>query len=393
VNGGAAAVALSEARALARRGYDVIFVCAVGPVLPELESSGVRVFCLGQRDILGDPSRVRASLQGIWNMSASSALASILGKLDVPGTIVHLHGWTKALTSSVVRAAVSKGIAIVCTLHDYFIACPNGGFFNYQSQRCCELEAMSLACVACNCDFRGYSHKLWRVARQFVQERVGRAPSGISAFVVHSNLSRDILRGHLPKQSLLFTVTNPIDVPKTGAVEVARNRTYTFVGRLGFEKGAVLFAEAARDCSIPATFVGEGESRPHIATAYPSAIITGWLSQDRVQELLVETRAVVFPSLLYETQGLVVLEAAARGVPAIVSDGCAARESIEDGVTGLLFRNGDRASLAAALMRLQDNALVARLGRAAYERFWSDPPTLDKHVDQLIRVYSELLAD
>jgi glycosyltransferase involved in cell wall biosynthesis len=89
---------------------------------------------------------------------------------------------------------------------------------------------------------------------------------------------------------------------------------------------------------------------------------------------------------------MVVMEAAALGVPAIVSDACAAREAIVDGETGLLFRSGDASDLAAKLDLLhRDSALAARLGLKAYERYWSAPSTIDLHTKQLIACYTQML--
>jgi glycosyltransferase involved in cell wall biosynthesis len=88
----------------------------------------------------------------------------------------------------------------------------------------------------------------------------------------------------------------------------------------------------------------------------------------------------------------VVLQASAIGVPSIVSDACAAREQIQDGVTGLLFRNGNVESLIAGLQRLQDDKLVTALGINAYNRFWANPPTIERHVQALAAIYERMLA-
>jgi glycosyltransferase involved in cell wall biosynthesis len=87
----------------------------------------------------------------------------------------------------------------------------------------------------------------------------------------------------------------------------------------------------------------------------------------------------------------VVPEAAAIGIPAIVSDGCAAVDAIIDGVTGLKFRSGDAADLAAKMSTLTSD-LATTMGRAAYERFWSDPPLMSKHLAALNEVYSTILS-
>ena len=70
----------------------------------------------------------------------------------------------------------------------------------------------------------------------------------------------------------------------------------------------------------------------------------------------------------------------------------ATSEQIADGAEGLWFTSGDAASLASALERVKDDALVARLSRAAYESYWREPPTLNRHVEQTLAVYDEVLA-
>lgn len=392
VNGGAASVAIASAVGLARRGHDVIFFSAVAPIDPELEKAGVCVICTKQYEILKDPRRIRAAIQGVWNHVAARDLALRLRSMECQDTVVHLHGWSKALSSSVVRATTARGFKIVCTLHDYFCACPTGGFFDAKNRKHCHLQPLSTACIARNCDTRSYGQKLWRVVRQFTQEKVGRIPAGIDAFIVLSRLSRAVLQPYLPENTRLFEVPNPVHVTRDSPVSVEANRAFTMVGQLSPAKGGDLFAAAARDAGVQALFVGDGPSRDEITAANPAAVITGWVSHASVGEHFLKARAIVFPSLWYEAQPLAVLEAAARGIPAIVSDGCAAAESVRDEVTGLLFRSGDVPSLAAALRRLCDDRLVQRLGRAAYEAYWADPPALERHVSAMEKVYQTVLG-
>jgi glycosyltransferase involved in cell wall biosynthesis len=98
----------------------------------------------------------------------------------------------------------------------------------------------------------------------------------------------------------------------------------------------------------------------------------------------------VFPSRCYETQGLVTPEAMSLGTPSIVSDGCAARAAVEDSVTGVWFKNNDVVSLAEAIRKLMDDDVVERMSVAAYEHFWREAPTLERHVAALSRIYSDM---
>lgn len=391
INGGAGQVALFSAIALADRGYSVSVFSAVLPVMAELRRADLRVIVTGQQDILSDPHRIRAAAQGIWNFKAAREMAKLLDTLDPANTIVHLHGWTKALSSSIARVVIRKGFKTVCTLHDYFLACPNGGFFNYRTHEICRLHPLSARCVLENCDSRSYPQKLWRVGRQIVQARFARMPSAIRYFITVSGLSESILTPFLPQHAEIYRIENPVMIPRAGPADVTRNQAFLFIGRLSREKGAGLFARAAQQVGVDCLFVGEGECRAAVLDACPSAKITGWLPNDRVYEYLRQARALVLPSLGYETQGLAVAEAAAAGVPAIVSDTSAAREMVEDGVTGLWFRGGDESDLASKIRVLQDAAVAGKLGAAAYGKYWSEPLTIDAHLGKLEHCYQTIL--
>jgi glycosyltransferase involved in cell wall biosynthesis len=391
VNGGVARVAMSSAAGLARRGHRVT-VLAAGDDEAAGASREFRTVFTGQHEIADDPSRVRAAVQGIWNLRAAREMHAILRGLDRAETVVHLHGWSHALSSSVIAQALRMRFPVVATLHEYFAACPNGGFFNYNTLTHCKLQPMGGRCVTTNCDSRGYPQKLWRVARQAVQQHAG-FPCGARDFISVSAFSARVLAPHLPSGARIHPVRNPVDAVRARPVDVAANGRFLFVGRLSPEKGVVMFASAAHALGVDITVVGDGALRGAVAAANPRAKMTGWLSPPQVGSELRTARALVLPSLWYETQGLVVAEAAAMGVPAIVPRESAAAEFVADGETGLHFESGDASDLRSKLAQLHtDPALAARLGQAAFDAFWRDPPTAQRHVADLEAVYGRVMA-
>lgn len=248
-----------------------------------------------------------------------------------------------------------------------------------------------MKCILQNCDVRNYPQKIWRISRQFVQHQFGLIPRRIRHFIFVSEFSHNILKSYLPSDANFYFVPNPLESVRNVPVEVARNTSYVAIGRLSKEKGVLLFAKAAKLGGFEAVFVGEGECRSNIERMYPFVKISGWVSRDIVNDYLSQARTLVFPSLWYETQGLVVSEAASRGVPAIVSDICAAKDMVEDRVTGLWFKSGNVNDLIDKMRMLQDGYLATRLGRTAYDRYWSDPHTTERHVADLLNVYQKVL--
>jgi glycosyltransferase involved in cell wall biosynthesis len=136
----------------------------------------------------------------------------------------------------------------------------------------------------------------------------------------------------------------------------APDRYLLFVGARDPRKGldvATAAHERARARGLDAELVVVGDGLRRIDDAELAALYAGAL-------------AVVVPSYL-EGFGLVALEAAAHGTPAVLSDLPCFAETLGD--AALRVPVGDAGALADALLRIGgDDALRARLGAAARER-------------------------
>jgi glycosyltransferase involved in cell wall biosynthesis len=391
MSGGLAKVAIDSAIGLKRAGMRPILFASAGPVAEILQAEGVETVCLGQNDLLGNPSRAKAAIQGTWNAPAAAALKDLLAGLPKERSIVHVHGWAKALSPSIAGPIAASGLPAAYTIHEYFLFCPNGGFYNYQKSHVCHLEPLSAACWATHCDQRSYTRKLWRNARLTLAQKIAHLPEVFSDFITISDFQSEIIAPFVPKSAKLHHLSNPVPVENRGPKADPLAGDVIFVGRLSPEKGTFLFAEAARKIGLVPTFVGDGPVAAELAARYPEARLLGWQSAEAVHALMGGARALVFPSLWYEGQPLTILEAKAFGVPVVVADTCAGRDEVEDGVTGLWFKGGDADDLARALLRLRDDACVARMSAAAYAAYWAKPPTLDRHIDGLLSIYRGML--
>jgi glycosyltransferase involved in cell wall biosynthesis len=337
-------------------------------------------------------SPTRGALQNLWNVPSQRKLSQLLAKADPRKTIVHVHGWTKALSPSCLWAIRQSNLATVITVHDYFLACPNGGLFNYQTKQACSLVPISLSCLASNCDKHSYGMKLFRVIRQILQNQAIGRPLAPWHFAAVSDFCFDQIGGHLPPWIKRSVIPNPIDLEKRPPSTPERSDRFVGVGRLSPEKGFVDFAMAARHARVAATIIGDGESREEIIAANPLVELPGWLVHPDMLHKLRKARALVFPSLWPETLGLSPLEAAAQGIPSVISNNIGVREWVLDGVNGLHFAAGNVEALSECLTRLKDDDLVNRLGQCAYDRYWASAPTLDKHIDRLEALYDDLLG-
>ncbi|MDP4021673.1 glycosyltransferase family 4 protein [Methylobacterium sp. NEAU 140] len=390
INGGQAKVAIESALGLAGRGVRVSLFAAVGPVDPRLEPAGVRVVCLDQDDVTTARNKLAFAAQAIWNGRAARALAAELARYDARDTLVHVHAFAKALSPAIGPALRASGLPCLYTMHEFFMVCPTGGFYDYRAEAICRRAPMSASCVTTDCDMRSYPRKVARMLRHVGLAQVARLPELFHDVITISDLQESVIRPLLPRGTVFHRVDNPISVAPAPPGEGAPG-DFLFVGRVSTEKGAPVFAEAARRAGVRAVFVGDGTERADLEARYPEAVMLGWRDAGAVQALMREARALVFPSVWYEGQPLTVYEALACGTPVIVSDACAGREAVVDGETGFWFRSGDADALAAHLRRLSDDGVSRRMGRAAHARYWAAPLTPDAHLDRLSAVYEAVM--
>ena len=414
VNGGAARIAIYTAAGVARKGIRTIFFAAVGPVAAELTDAGVEVICTDQKECLNYPSRLKGAIVGLWNRKAESEMRRLLMTLSRDETVIHVHGWTKALSASVFSPMEDMGFRVFITGHDYFTICPNGGCYNYRSNEICTHEGLTLSCIMTNCDKRSYAQKIYRCIRSTIQTRVLRRVRPDIIYV--SEFSRSIIKPRLPFVSKEYFVPYPVPAPDKPLIIPENPVYYLYIGRISPEKGVDLFCRAVSELGLRAIVIGDGSERERLEREYPDIDFTGWLSQEEWEPYLRQAKAFVFPSLWYETAGLVIPEVQLRAsVPAIVSDACAGRnyieelyhaytahpngqikpdacaerDYIEEGKTGLLFTSGSIDSLKEQLKRIESGEIAFFEGidgdRVDKER---EKYSASRYVARLFKVYA-----
>ncbi|MCA0424627.1 MAG: glycosyltransferase, partial [Proteobacteria bacterium] len=308
INGGQAKVALDSAFGLKKRGHTPVIFAAVGPVMPKLIEEGIEVVCLDQHELVSDPDKKAAAIRGIWNSAAEKALDDLLARMPKNDTLVHVHGFAKALSASIFPAIARSGLPRLYTMHEYFMMCPNGGFYNYRRHEHCTLKPLSLSCLTTHCDSRNFGYKMWRSARTIAGKTAGHINETLTDIAYFHGYQREIIAPHLPKSTRLYEVANPIEAEDPGPKADPASGDFLFLGRLSLEKGCSLFADAAAKAGITPAFVGDGPAAAGLKEKYPNAKFHGWANPDGVRKALRAACCLIFPSLWHEGQPLTVLE-------------------------------------------------------------------------------------
>jgi glycosyltransferase involved in cell wall biosynthesis len=158
-----------------------------------------------------------------------------------------------------------------------------------------------------------------------------------------------------------------------------------YTGRLAPVKGIETLlraAELVRESNPAVTFVLIGPwQMPHPPESYglqlneTSANGVCWLGPRKQAELIdwyKRASLFVMPSY-YESFGISVVEAMSFGLPVVCARVGAITETVESGVTGMLFEPGKAAELANTILKLvADRELRAGLGRAGQTKSFED---------------------
>jgi glycosyltransferase involved in cell wall biosynthesis len=194
----------------------------------------------------------------------------------------------------------------------------------------------------------------------------------------------------------LFTELTP---PRSIVERAARVIDVLFLGRMTSLKGpeVLLRAVATHVPDARVTFAGDGPERPRLQQLAASlgirARFPGWVSGANRDALLGDAAVLAVPSVWPEPFGLVGLEAAAFGTPAVAFDTGGISEWLTDGVNGRLVApargSAGLGDAIAALLKDVDNWRQLSAGaRDVADRF-----TIRAHLDALEIVLARAAQD
>lgn len=331
-------------------------------------------------------SRLSAAAQTVWSRHTMREAGSIMDRFRPH--VLHVHNTFPLISPSVYDAAARRGIAVVQTLHNFRLICPQG--LMLRNGRPCEdcVGRIPLPGVFHACYRHSHSQSAVLATMLTVHRALGTWHRRVSRFIALNAFCRDrFVAGGLPADRISIK-PNSVDLP---APPRAARSGFLYVGRLSAEKGTQVLASAARSLSgIRIDVVGSGPEE-NALKGIDGLHHQGALASEAVYERMRCALALVLPSIWYENYPRTLVEAFACGLPVIASRLGAMAALVEDGKTGLLFEPGDGADLARKLSWAFENPdAMATMGGAArrqYERELS----ADANYAALMRIYTEAM--
>ncbi|MGW8375278.1 glycosyltransferase [Streptomyces sp. ODS28] len=335
------------------------------------------------------PGKAAVPLLVPWNPGVRRELAARL-RAERPD-VVHVHNVFPLLSPAVLAACADAGVPAVATLHNYTQICPPGTL-QRDGKPCTE-------CVGTSVPLPAVRHGCYRNSRLAtvplaVSARVNRRRwwTGVERFFCISAAQRaELVRGGMPAERL---VVKHNFVPEPETCRSGEGEHVLYLGRLAEAKGLRLLMTAwdalaaEGGVGVPLVIAGAGPLEREVsawAAGREDVRYVGLYDPAQCREAIARSVAVVAPSTWLEAFGLVAVEAMAAGVPAVAAGHGAFTELVEDGVTGLLHRPGDAASLASCVRGIAAepgrNKEMGQAARLRYERGFSPAVGLERLVE------------
>src|SRR5215211_348277 len=141
---------------------------------------------------------------------------------------------------------------------------------------------------------------------------------------------------------------------------------------------------------MPLKVVGDGPLAGKVAAATRELREIEWLGRqpkERVLTLMSDARLLIIPSVCYENFPLSIVEAFGLGLPVIASDLGSVGSLVDHGRTGLRFRPGDAADLAAKVQWTWDHPGQFAEMRSEVRGEFEMKYTAEQNHQQLMRIY------
>ncbi|HEX8139751.1 MAG TPA: glycosyltransferase family 4 protein [Pyrinomonadaceae bacterium] len=397
LSGGVGTHVMEMSRGLGRAGHQVTVLTFTPGQAKTLSESNVQVHMISQSGAETEGTEGRSMVQSIldFNRDVVSYGRSLIADLGRRPDLINYHNW---MTWPAARELGQMfGIPTLGTIH--FLSEPTERWWGQTPDP----------------EIVRQEDELFRKAERFI--------------IVSQSMSDIVQAAHGVADERISVVYNGLDVepfmnPLLKAEEVERLRRTVaaddekivlFAGRLSPQKGIdALLSSAAQVLAeypnVVYLVVGEPDTREMVPVIdglfqqFPAlqdkVKMLGKMARPQLATLFQVANIVVIPSL-YDTCPYMTVEAMAAGVPVVATRVGGLAEMVVDGETGLLVtvhpaegrHRVDVDELASAQLRLLRDAGLARRMSSAGRRRVMSHYTLDKMVEETVRVYRRVVAE
>lgn len=317
-------------------------------------------------------NKYQAFIKTIFNFQTYHDISNIC-KEKKPD-VVHFHNTFPLMSPSVYYAASKCNVPVVQTIHNYRLLCLNAYLFRNGSV--CE------KCVNLKFKWPGIFYKCYRnsrtasfvVAFMLLIHKVLGTWKRIDCFIALSDFQkRKLIQASVAKEKIVTKSNHTYEFPKQ---KENSERYILYAGRLSTEKGIEILLEAFNLLeNVILNIAGSGIPKADLIRYIDigkrkNVNFLGQIENEKIQKLINRSFIIIYPSLLFETFGLTIIEAFSNGIPVIASNHGSMAELVHNGKTGILFEPGNSLDLANKIKWAYENPeRIYEMGKNAHEDY------------------------
>lgn len=403
--GGAERAVFDMAEILRSSGHEVAFLSTAHP--ENIQGDFVSEFVRGANYHAKHSfiESFRLAIRVLWNREAEKKMEMLLDRFRPD--IVHFHSIYRELSPSILRPVKKRGIPSVMTLHDYALLSPSRilysrkrGIWKSSTPSFSEVFRFPFVQGSCLKSFVALlENKLHRLIGAYRNVSLFIAPSiFLKRVFEQENFFGNIVHISNP----LLGLESRIERAHAERKNPKPSAPFVFVGRLDEEKGIGILLEAFARYSGPSPLfiLGSGSEQTSLQAQADAlglietkkVIFRGATSPEERDETLLSSKAIIVPSIWYENQPYVIMEALSFGVPVLVSDVGALPDMIDQGENGFLYHGENAGSLTSTLEALdrRTESEWSHMKDEAFRR--ARLYDSDTFLSRLLEIYESLIA-
>ncbi len=364
--GGAGGVAFNVARGMVKKGYNVCVITSVrkSEEVGEIMLEGIKIYSFQS----SYHERWRA-YRSLYNPKGVSFVKKILEK-EKPN-IVHAHNIHEHISYHSLKLAKKSGAKVILTAHDCMLF-HYGKFTDFIFTHTYHVTAWSQLRTF-RLRYNPFRNILIEYYLKYVdvltavsfELKKALDANGIKNIeVVHNAIDTSLWKSH-PMKTQNFLRENNLE---------SYNKVL-FAGKLTKAKGGEELIEALKNLKNTALIiVGQKDSYTTglVSQAEKSGIkvvITGWKNENELPDIYATADVVAFPSICFDTFGMVNLEGMICSKPVIASTFGGAKEVVVDNETGFIINPFETEDFSKKLNLLFENKeLAQKMGESGYKR-------------------------
>lgn len=271
--------------------------------------------------------------------------------------IVHVHNTLNLISPAVYYSALSCGIPVVQTIHNFRLLCPGATFYR-DGKICEECVYKGLgAAIKYACYRKSRAQTLVCVLSDLFSRATG-IYGKINYICLTEFNKRKLLELKQISQNRVFVKPNFVDNSYNFVPEEKRLNQFIYAGRLDKLKGVELLLKVwkAMGKTAPKLIIcgiGPMEEwcRDFVKNNLVNVEIKGFVENEEIRSLIAHSKALVLPTQWYEGFPMSIVEAYSVGTPIVCSNIGNVDSIVVEGVTGCKFEYNSVPDFINAIQR------------------------------------------